>query len=100
MRGTVETWVNSRLWLRIAAVMGEVLADSSKDQHMQHRFQRARLAPDGLAIDEMKIVADSVQIRLRSRLRSVSYPDCGGQAREFKVDICGDPLTYPSAGDE
>ncbi len=44
---------------------------------MQHRFQRASLAPPGFAVDEVKVVADSVQVRLRSRYPTATCPNCG-----------------------
>ena len=34
---------------------------------MRHRIPHASLAPDGFSVDEVKVVADSVQILLRSR---------------------------------
>ncbi|RFB76582.1 ISL3 family transposase [Methylovirgula sp. 4M-Z18] len=65
---------------------------------MQHRFQRASLAPDGLAVDEVKIVANSVQIRLRSRLRSGSCPDCGRPSQRVQSRYVRRPADLPLGG--
>ncbi len=65
---------------------------------MQHRFQRANLAPDGLAVDEVRIVADSVQIRLRSRLRAVSCPDCGRPSERVQSRYIRRPADLPLSG--
>ncbi len=57
---------------------------------MQHRIPRASLAPDGFSVDEVKVVADSVQIQLRSRQSLGRCPDCGRVSREFKADMSAD----------
>jgi hypothetical protein len=41
---------------------------------MQHGFQRANLAPDGSAVDGVQMVADRVQILLRSRQEVRRFP--------------------------
>lgn len=51
---------------------------------MQHGFQRASLAPDGLAVDAVQMVADRVQILLRSRQPWGTCPDCGGRSRRVQ----------------
>ncbi len=65
---------------------------------MQHRFQRASLAPDGLTVDEVKIVADSVQIRLRSGLPSGSCPVCGRPSRRVQSRYIRRPADLPLSG--
>ncbi|MGZ9723462.1 transposase family protein, partial [Rhizobium miluonense] len=65
---------------------------------MQHRFERASLAPYGLAVDDVKIVADRVQIRLRSRLRSGSCPDCGRQSQRVQSRNVRRPADLPLSG--
>lgn len=51
---------------------------------MEHGFQRASLAPVGFAIDAVQVVADRVQILLRSRRPWGTYPGCGGRSRRVQ----------------
>jgi hypothetical protein len=53
---------------------------------MQHRFQRASLAPDGFIVDGVKVVAEGVQILLRSRQPLGTCPDCGALLRNKVMD--------------
>ncbi len=56
---------------------------------MQHGFQRASLAPDGFAVDAVQVVADRVQILLRSRQPWGTCPDCGRRSRRVQAGIGG-----------
>ncbi|WP_284215172.1 MULTISPECIES: transposase family protein [Alphaproteobacteria] len=65
---------------------------------MQHRLQRTGLTPHGFAVDEVKIVADSVQVRLRSRAPSGIYPDCGRPSRRVQSRYIRRPADLPLSG--
>lgn len=54
---------------------------------MRHRFQRARLTPDGFIVDGVKVVAEDIQILLRSRQPLGTCPDCG--RRNWHVQLQG-----------
>lgn len=65
---------------------------------MQHRFRRASLAPNGFAVDDVKIAAESVQIRLRSRRPSGTCPDCGRPSRRVQSRYVRRPADLPLGG--
>lgn len=65
---------------------------------MHHRFQRASLAPDGFAVDAVKVVAESVQILLRSRRSSGTCPGCGRQSRRVQSRYVRRPADLPLGG--
>ena len=54
---------------------------------MQHGFRRASLAPDGFAVDAVQVVADRVQILLRSRRQRGTCPSCGVVASVCRAAI-------------
>lgn len=65
---------------------------------MQHRFQRANLAPDGFAVDSVKIVDEAVHILLRSRSTTAACPDCGRQSRRVQSRYLRRPADLPLGG--
>ena len=65
---------------------------------MQHGFQRAGLAPDGFTIDAVQMVADGVQILLRSRQLWGTCPDCGGRSRRVQSRYRRRPADLPLGG--
>lgn len=65
---------------------------------MQHRFQRASLAPDGFIVDGVKVVAEGVQILLRSRQPLGTCPDCGRQSRRVQSRYLRRPADLPLGG--
>ncbi|WP_280824059.1 transposase family protein [Pseudaminobacter soli (ex Li et al. 2025)] len=65
---------------------------------MHHRFQRARLAPDGFAVDSVKFVGVRVQIQLRPRLPTGICPDCGLQSRRVQSQYVRRPADLPPGG--
>ncbi|WP_153020227.1 transposase family protein [Paramesorhizobium deserti] len=65
---------------------------------MHHRFQRASLAPGGFAIDEVKVIAESVQILLRSRWPSGTCPGCGRESRRVQSRYVRRPADLPLGG--
>ena len=65
---------------------------------MQHRFQRANLAPDGFAVDAVRAVGDRVQILLRSRRPWGICPGCGGQSRRVQSRYTRRPADLPLGG--
>ena len=86
------------LALTIAAVGMQAFADSPEDQLMRHRIPRASLAPEGFSVDEVKVVADSVQIQLRSRQPSGRCPDCGRVSRRVQSRYVRRPADLPLSG--
>ena len=65
---------------------------------MHHRFQRASLAPDGFIVDGVKVVAEGVQILLRSRQSLGTCPDCGRQSRRVQSRYLRRPADLPLGG--
>lgn len=65
---------------------------------MQHGFQRASLAPDGFAVDAVQVVADRVQILLRSRRQWGTCPSCGGRSRRVQSRYRRRPADLPLGG--
>ncbi|WFU07385.1 ISL3 family transposase (plasmid) [Rhizobium sp. CB3171] len=65
---------------------------------MQHRFQRTSLAPPGFAVDEVKVVAERVQVRLRSRYPMGSCPECGRPSRRVQSRYLRRPADLPLSG--
>jgi len=65
---------------------------------MQQRFQRASLAPSGFAVDEVTIVAECVQVRLRSRYPSGTCPACGRRSRRVQSRYLRRPADLPLSG--
>lgn len=65
---------------------------------MGHQFSRASLAPDGFSVNEVKVVADSVQIQLRSRQPLGRCPDCGRQSRRVQSRYVRRPADLPLGG--
>jgi len=65
---------------------------------MHHRFQRASLVPDGFVVDAVKVVAERVQILLRSRQPSGTCPGCGRQSRRVQSHYVRRPADLPLGG--
>lgn len=65
---------------------------------MRHRFQRASLAPDGFALDSVKIVDEVVHILLRSRSPAAACPDCGRPSRRVQSRYLRRPADLPLGG--
>lgn len=65
---------------------------------MQQRFQRASLAPSGFAVDDVTIIAERVQVRLRSRSLSGTCPACGRQSRRVQSRYLRRPADLPFGG--
>lgn len=65
---------------------------------MRHRFQRTSLAPPGFAVDEVMVVGECVQVRLRSRYPSGSCPDCGRPSRRVQSRYLRRPADLPLCG--
>lgn len=65
---------------------------------MQHGFQRASLAPSGFAVDAVRVVADRVQILLRSRQPWGTCPSCGGGSRRVQSRYRRRPADLPLGG--
>lgn len=65
---------------------------------MRHRIPRTSLAPDGFSVDEVKIVADRVQIQLRSRHSLGRCPDCGRPSRRVQSRYVRRPADLPLSG--
>lgn len=65
---------------------------------MQHGFQRASLAPSGFAVDAVRVVADRVQILLRSRQPWGTCPSCGGRSRRVQSRYRRRPADLPLGG--
>ena len=65
---------------------------------MRHRFQRTSLAPPGFAVDEVMVVGECVQVRLRSRYPSGSCPDCGRPSRRVQSRYLRRPADLPLSG--
>lgn len=65
---------------------------------MQHGFQRASLAPSGFAVDAVQVVADRVQILLRSRRPWGTCPSCGGRSRRVQSRYRRRPADLPLGG--
>jgi hypothetical protein len=65
---------------------------------MQHRFQRANLAPYGFAVDSVEHIAGGVQFLLRSRRLSGTCPCCGGQSRRVQSRYVRRPADLPLSG--
>lgn len=65
---------------------------------MQHGFQRASLAPSGFAVDAVRVVADRVQILLRSRQPWGTCPSCGGRIRRVQSRYRRRPADLPLGG--
>lgn len=65
---------------------------------MQRRFQRASLALSGFSVDEMLVVAERVQVRLRSRSLSGTCPACGRQSRRVQSRYLRRPADLPFGG--
>lgn len=65
---------------------------------MQQRFQRASLAPSGFAVDDVTIIAERVQVRLRSRALSGTCPACGRQSRRVQSRYLRRPADLPFGG--
>lgn len=65
---------------------------------MQHGFQRASLAPSGFAVDAVRVVADRVQILLRSRRPWGTCPSCGGLSRRVQSRYRRRPADLPLGG--
>lgn len=65
---------------------------------MHQRFQRATLAPDGFAVDAVKVIAERVQILLRSRRPSATCPGCGRQSRRVQSRYVRRPADLPLGG--
>lgn len=65
---------------------------------MHHRFQRASLAPNGFIVDGVKVVAEGVQILLRSRQLLGTCPDCGRQSRRVQSRYLRRPADLPLGG--
>ncbi|MHA7778068.1 transposase family protein [Roseibium sp. M-1] len=65
---------------------------------MRHRIPRTGLAPDGFSVDEVKVVADSVQIHLRSRHSSRACPDCARVSRRVQSRYVRRPADLPLSG--
>ena len=65
---------------------------------MQHGFQRASLAPSGFAVDAVQMVADRVQILLRSRRPWGICPSCGSRSRRVQSRYRRRPADLPLGG--
>jgi transposase len=65
---------------------------------MQHGFQRASLAPSGFAVDAVQVLADRVQILLRSRRPWGICPGCGGRSRRMQSRYRRRPADLPLGG--
>lgn len=65
---------------------------------MQRRFQRASLAPSGFAVDDVAVVADCVQVQLRSRATSGTCPACRRQGRRVQSRYLRWPADLPFIG--
>ncbi len=65
---------------------------------MQHGFQRASLAPSGFAVDAVQVVADRVQILLRSRRPWGICPSCGSRSRRVQSRYRRRPADLPLGG--
>lgn len=65
---------------------------------MQHGFQRASLAPSGFVVDAVRVVADKVQILLRSRRPWGTCPSCGGRSRRVQSRYRRRPADLPLGG--
>lgn len=65
---------------------------------MQHGFQRASLAPGGFAVDAVQVVADRVQILLRSRRPWGICPSCGSRSRRVQSRYRRRPADLPLGG--
>ena len=65
---------------------------------MQRRFQRVSLAPYGFAVDEVMVVAECIQVRLRSSSPSGPCPDCGRQSRRVQSRYPRRPADLPLSG--
>ncbi|MBJ3786981.1 ISL3 family transposase [Devosia sediminis] len=65
---------------------------------MQHGFQRASLAPSGFAVDAVQVLADRVQILLRSRRSWGDCPACGGRSRRVQSRYRRRPADLPLGG--
>lgn len=65
---------------------------------MQHGFQRASHAPSGFAVDAVQVVADRVQILLRSRRPWGICPSCGSRSRRVQSRYRRRPADLPLGG--
>lgn len=65
---------------------------------MQHRFQRASLAPEGFAVEAVQAGGDRVQILLRSLRPWGICPGCGGQSRRVQSRYTRRPADLPLGG--
>jgi len=65
---------------------------------MRHGFQRASLAPSGFAVDAVQVLADRVQILLRSRRPWGICPGCGGRSRRVQSRYRRRPADLPLGG--
>jgi len=65
---------------------------------MQHGFQRASLAPSGFAVDAVQVVADRVQILLRSLRPWGICPSCGSRSRRVQSRYRRRPADLPLGG--
>lgn len=65
---------------------------------MQHGFQRASLAPSRFAVDAVQVLADRVQILLRSRRSRGVCPACGGRSRRVQSRYRRRPADLPLGG--
>ena len=65
---------------------------------MCQRFQRARLAPDGFAVDAVQLDGERVQLHLRSNAPFGSCPDCGRQSNRVQSLYRRRPADLPLGG--
>ena len=65
---------------------------------MQHRFQRASLAPDGFSVESVQIIDGGVQILLRPRSSSGLCPECGRPSRRVQSRYFRKPADLPLGG--
>lgn len=69
------------------------MADPEEGQLMYQRFQRASLAPDGFAVDDLRVDGDLVQLRLRSRQAFGVCPACGRRSGRVQSRYVRRPRT-------
>ncbi len=65
---------------------------------MGHRLPHANLALFGFVVEAVKIVAECVQVRLRSRNLSAACPDCGRTSRRIQSRYERRPADLPLCG--
>ncbi len=65
---------------------------------MYQRFQRASLAPEGFAVDDLRVDGEHIQLRLRSRQAFGVCPACGQRSRRVQSRYVRRPKDLPIAG--